>query len=107
MTEKERYKLVKFGSKLGKALNVIVTIVHPVTLRRWNREADGRAERKLTNVGRPRAKEEIREMIIKLGRENYWGYIRIMGELKKLGIKRLPRHFIIQSVWRALSYNHE
>ena len=35
VTEKERNKLVKFGSKLGKALNELVTIVHPDTLRRW------------------------------------------------------------------------
>lgn len=35
VTEKERNKLVKFGSKLGKALVELVTIVHPNTLRRW------------------------------------------------------------------------
>ncbi len=32
-TDKERNKLVKFGSKLGKALGELVTIVHPDTLR--------------------------------------------------------------------------
>src|SRR5210317_506404 len=59
VTEKERNKLVKFGSNLGKALNELVTIVHPDTLRRWIREADNRPKRKLTKVGRPRTKEEI------------------------------------------------
>ena len=33
VTEKERNKLVKFGSKLDKALNEPVTIVHPETVR--------------------------------------------------------------------------
>jgi len=94
VTEKERNKLVKFGSKLGKALNELVTIVHPDTLRRWIREADGRPKRKLTKVGRPRTKEEIREMIIKLARENDWGYTRILGELKKLGIKPPSRNTV-------------
>jgi len=33
-----------------------------------------------------RAKEEIRELILKLARETGWGYTRIVGELKKLGL---------------------
>ena len=54
VTEKERNKLVKFGSKLGKALGELVTIVHPDTLRRWIREAGKRAKRKPAKVGRPK-----------------------------------------------------
>ena len=77
VTEKERNKLVKFGSKLGKALGELVTIVHPDTLRRWIREAGKQAKRKAAKVGRPRTQEEIRELIIKLARENDWGYTRI------------------------------
>lgn len=94
VTEKERNKLVKFASKLGKALNELVTIVHPDTLRRWIREASNRAKRKLAKVGRPRTKEEIRELIIKFARENDWGYTRILGELKKLGIKPPSRNTV-------------
>ena len=94
VTEKERNKLVKFGSKLGKALGELVTIVHPDTLRRWIREAGKQAKRKATKVGRPKTREEIRELIIKLARENDWGYTRIMGELKKLGIKPPSRNTV-------------
>ena len=94
VTEKERNKLVKFGSKLGKALDDLVTIVHPTTLRRWIREASKASKRKPAKKGRPRTKEEIRELIIKMARENEWGYTRIMGELKKLGIKPPSRNTV-------------
>ncbi len=92
VTEKERNKLVKFGAKLGKALCELVTIVHPDTLRRWIREAGKTAKRKPAKVGRPRTSEEIRERIIKLAGENDWGYTRILGELRKRGIKSVSRH---------------
>ena len=35
VTDAERNKLMEFGSKLGKALGELVSIVHPDTLRRW------------------------------------------------------------------------
>lgn len=40
--------------------------------------------------GRPKTKEEIRELVLKMARENDSGYTRIMGELKKLGITPSP-----------------
>ena len=94
VTEKERAKLVRFGSKLGKALSELVTIVHSDTLRRWIREAKKAKKRKPAKKGRPRTKEEIRGLIVKLARENDWGYTRIMGELKKLGIKPPSRNTV-------------
>ena len=60
VTEKERNKLVKIGSKLGKALGELVTIVHPDTLRRRIREAGKRAKRKPAKVGRPRSRRNWR-----------------------------------------------
>jgi putative transposase len=38
VTAQEKNRLVKFGSKLGKAINEIVSIVAPDTLRRWIRD---------------------------------------------------------------------
>lgn len=38
VTPQERARLVRFGAKLGRALDQLVTIVHPDTLRRWIRE---------------------------------------------------------------------
>ena len=69
----------------------MVAIVHPDTLRRWIREANKPGKKKPAKVGRPRTKEEIRELILKLARENDWGYTRILGELRKLGIKSVSR----------------
>jgi putative transposase len=45
--------------------------------------------------GRPRTDEEIREIIVRLAKENGWGYTRILGELKKLGIRRVSRSTVI------------
>src|SRR5690606_32192169 len=34
---------------------------------------------------------DIWELVLKLARENSWGYTRILGELRKLGIKSVSR----------------
>lgn len=94
VTPKEQNRLVKFGAKLGKALGELVTIVHPDTLRRWIRESKQTAKKKPAKKGRPRTQEQIRELILKLARENDWGYTRILGELRKLGIKAVSRNTV-------------
>lgn len=94
VTAQEKNRLVRFGAKLGKALDKIVSIVAPGTLRRWIRESKKPGGIKPTRRGRPRTKEEIRELILRFARENNWGYTRIMGELKKLGIKPPSRNTI-------------
>ncbi len=98
VTAKERRRLMKFGAKLGKALHELVTIVHPATFLRWLREDAGKRKwRKDEPIkrGRPRTSWEIRELVVRLARENgSWGYTRILGELKKLGIQSLSRNTI-------------
>jgi putative transposase len=91
VTRRERNRLVKFGSKLGKALHQLVTIVHPDTLRRWIREANQPAAKPAVTRGRPRTPDDIRALILKLAHENDWGYTRILGELKKLGVGPVSR----------------
>jgi putative transposase len=82
-TPRERERLLRFGRHLGKAVYSVVTIVTPGTFLRWLREEQ---EAKPWKRGRPRTADELRRLILRIARENDWGYTRIMGELKKLGI---------------------
>ena len=44
--------------------------------------------------GRPRTVDDIREWILKLARENSWGYTRILGQLRRLGINKITRQTV-------------
>ena len=44
--------------------------------------------------GRRRTPEQMRRLIVKLGRETGWGYTRILGELKKLGVCYVSRNTV-------------
>jgi len=75
------------------ALHQLVTIVSPGTFLRWIREEKraGKKPTKPAKRGRRRTAENIRKLIVKLARENTWGYARIVGELKKLGIRSIKK----------------
>src|SRR5688500_721735 len=92
ITPQERHRLVKFAQKLGRSLHQLATIVRPDTLLRWIREEKGK--KPPAKRGRRRTPEQIRRLILKLARENEWGYTRILGELKKLGIRSLSKNTV-------------
>src|SRR6266480_1286470 len=64
-------------------------LLGPDTLRRWHRQfVRRRPPRPQGKPGRPPLGRETAALVVRLGRENpRWGYMRIRGELKKLGVE--------------------
>lgn len=88
VTPAERSRLVKLAKPVGRAVGELVSIVKPDTLLRWvNGSRPKNKRRSPRKPGRPRTPEDVRKLVVRMARENAWGYTRILGELKKLRIK--------------------
>src|SRR5262245_49060314 len=93
ISPRDKQRLIKFGRQLGVAIKDFVSIVTPRTFMRW---VNGDARHKRTTSpcrppGRPRTAEDLRDLVLRIARETGWGYTRILGELKKLGLGTVCR----------------
>src|SRR6266849_4118598 len=62
-------------------------VVTPGTLLRWHRRLIAKRWTYGRRLARPPIRHEIRELVVRLARDNpRWGYQRIVGELKGLGV---------------------
>jgi len=79
----DRARLMAIGQELDHNVADVIGIVTPRTYSRWVREL--REGRRPKPAGRPKIARNMRELVIRLARENAgWGYRRIIGELRKL-----------------------
>lgn len=88
----EKHLLLKLGKPLGKSLEALISVVTYRTFQNWLKQKHDRDIPK--KVGRRKTNHEIRDIVIQMARNNPWGYTRILGELRKLGIQRLSRSSI-------------
>jgi putative transposase len=86
-TTPDRTFLAAASRVLPRAHWQSVFTLTPATLLRWHRLLVARRWTYKGRTGRPPIAREIRELVVRLARENpRWGYQRIVGELKGLGI---------------------
>jgi putative transposase len=96
VTSTERRQLVKAARGLGNSIRDLVAIVQPATLLRWLNADKKPKSMKVPSgrkPGRPRTREDIRALIIRIAEETGWGYSRIRGEIHRLGY-RLSRQTV-------------
>lgn len=84
-TPEERAELLRLGNEINHDVADVMPVVKPQTYRRWlSPKAKSLSPKP---AGRPGTAEDIVALILRVATENLsWGYKRIFGELKKLGI---------------------
>src|SRR6266516_1557103 len=95
----DRALLAAFSQVLPRRAWKRSCFVTPATVLRWHRTLVARRRAyPRRRRGRPATSVEIRELVVRLARENLgWGYRRVQGELVGLGIKLAP-----STVWTIL-----
>jgi len=82
----DRARLLAIGQELDHNVGDVIGIVTPQTYCRWVVEL--REGRRPKRVGRPKIARNLREVVVRLAKENAgWGYRRIIGELRKLRLR--------------------
>ena len=85
-TPAERAELLRLGATMDHDIDEVLHVVLPTTYRKRLRQSRG--ARPFLPLGRPRTPFATRQLVVRLATENLrWGYRRIVGEFKKLGIR--------------------
>ncbi|MCA9249459.1 MAG: hypothetical protein KDA42_20215, partial [Planctomycetales bacterium] len=90
----ERERLLKYGKVIGRAIEELITIVSPATFYRWVRDEKNPKPKTKNPKGGQRKPEEIRALVIEVAKTTGFGYTRIIGELRKLGIRKISRQTV-------------
>ena len=94
LDDEERCCLAQAASEMPRELmEKTVSIFQPETILRWIREfvrkkwtCRGPSEETPPKRGRPCTAKEREALVLRLARENSWGYDRIHGELVQMGV---------------------
>ncbi len=85
-TPEERAELLQLGTAMDHDIDEVMHVVVPATYKKWLRQLRG--GKPFRPSGRPRTPMATRLLVVRMATENLrWGYRRIVGELKKLGIR--------------------
>ncbi len=84
-TPAEKAELLRIGAGLGHDVTDVMHVVKPGSYRRWVRQSRRGVQFKPS--GRPRTPMATVNLVLRIAEENLrWGYRKVVGELKKLGI---------------------
>jgi len=85
-TERERAELLRLGAEIDHDISDVMLVVRPATYKGWLRQRN--PNRKKRGAGRPGTPQATVNLVMRMAKDNLgWGYSKILGELKKLGIR--------------------
>ncbi|MEX0643477.1 MAG: integrase core domain-containing protein [Pirellulales bacterium] len=95
----EKARLLKLAIAIGPEVRHLVSIVTYAAICRWRRATGDFIARGPKR--RNKKPNEIRELVVKIARETGWGYTRVLGELRKLGIHDISRQTVVNILKEA------
>jgi len=83
--------LLRFGKPVGPALRHLISVVQYTTFQRWIRSGNSKKKIKAKKQGRPSTRKDLKKLVLQMAKTPNRGYTRILGELRKLGIKSISK----------------